>query len=120
MDRAFSPRGGGGKQGVRDRRIGRQAADDFDQRHLRHGIKKMHARQALRQAQARCDRGHGNRRGIGSQDAVIADHCFQFREQRLLGGQVFDDGFHHQPCMGDSGKRIDQLQPVAGSGCGGR
>jgi hypothetical protein len=86
----------GGVDGVGNVLVSRQAADHFDQRHQRHGIKEVHADQAFGMAQWRRDRGDGNRGSVGREDAARVDDGFKVGEQGALDVEVFDDGFHHQ------------------------
>ena len=113
VHRALAPAFSGGVDRVRDLAPGRQALDHFDQRHQRHRVKEMHADQAFRVRELRADRRHRDRRGIGGQDAALADDAFEFGEQGALGIQVLDDGLDHEDGAGGFLQRPDRLEALA-------
>ena len=104
--RILAPRCGRIEYRLRDRCIGCQTADHFHQRHQRYGIKEVHPHQSLRQLQSRRNGCDGNRRGIGSEDAGVTHHAFQFGKQRTFNLQIFHNGLYHQPCV----RHIVQVQ----------
>ncbi len=61
----------------------------------------MHTNQPLRAAQPGGDGGDGNGRGIGGQDAFLANDIFKVGEQLALDVEVFDNCLDHDGGTGD-------------------
>src|SRR5690606_39753543 len=68
----------------------------LDNLHQRHGVEEMEARDSLRTAAAGGDAGDRQGRGIGRQQAVLADNGFQVGEQLLLHFEDLDNGLDDQ------------------------
>ena len=122
MHRRLAPGGGGGEQRVGDGLVGGQAGDDLDQRHQRCRVEEVQAGQAFRVFQRGADGGHRDRRGVGAEDAVLADDGFEVGVELLFGFQVLDDGLDDQRRIGEVGQAAgrDQVLPGRFSCCCGQ
>src|SRR5205814_4773144 len=70
----------------------------------------MYSDDALRPAAGRGDRRHRERRGIRRQNRIRRDGCRERGKERLLGGQLFDDGFDHDAAAAVGGDGLAEWQ----------
>ena len=93
---------------------GAHAVDHFDQLHQRHRVEKMHAGETLGPLQLCGDGGHGERRSVGGEDAVLADDALELGEQGLLRREVLDDDLDHEVAGRHRRGAVDHLDPAHG------
>ena len=80
------------------------------------GLKKCMPTTRSGMRQAGGDRGDGQRRRVGRQDAIGPDDPFELRQQRTLDVDVFDDRLDHQA----AGRKVHQLRRLDTRGHGAR
>ena len=91
---------------------GQQAVDHLDHLEERHRVEEMPARDALRPPAIGGDRRHGERRGVGGENAIVGDDGFEVGEQPLLGLDLLDDRFDHDIGARHGIEPVDDREPT--------
>src|SRR5579875_2883601 len=91
----LAPRRRQGAGPVGDLGAGRQPGDDLDEAHGRDGVEEVKADEPLGLAQPGGQRRRRQRRGVGGEDAPVADDRLEGGEQVALHRQVLDDRLDH-------------------------
>ena len=94
--RHLAPGARGLDERIGDRGVGRQPADDLDQRQDRRRIEEVQPGHASGMLAAGGERGDRQRRGVAREDRVGVDHDLQVAQQVALGAEVLDDRLDHE------------------------
>ena len=93
--------------------IGLVAFDDLDERHFVHGGEEVDADEVLGASDAFSETRDRQRRGVGSEEAVVGDGLFNFGPHFVLELGVFEDRFDDDVAVGKVGvvgRRGDAIQ----------